>query len=56
MWPTLTDINCREFLILGVLAIAVLAMGLWRYPLLDRCHARLSVEHLAPAGCPVGKL
>ena len=40
----LTDINCREFLILAVLAIAVLAMGLYPYPFTDVMHA--SVDNL----------
>jgi NADH-quinone oxidoreductase subunit M len=40
----LTDINCREFLILGVLAIAVLAMGLYPYPFTDVMH--VSVDNL----------
>ena len=40
----LTDINCREFVILGVLAIAVLAMGLYPYPFTDVMHA--SVDNL----------
>jgi len=31
----LQDLNGREFLVLGVLAIAVLALGLWPAPLLD---------------------
>jgi NADH-quinone oxidoreductase subunit M len=31
----LKDLNRREFLVLGVLAIAVLALGLWPAPLLD---------------------
>jgi len=31
----LKDLNPREFLVLGVLAIAVLALGLWPAPLLD---------------------
>ena len=31
----LQDVNGREFLVLGVLAIAVLALGLWPAPLLD---------------------
>jgi len=31
----LQDLNSREFLVLGVLAIAVLALGLWPAPLLD---------------------
>ncbi|HTJ96075.1 MAG TPA: NADH-quinone oxidoreductase subunit M [Rhodocyclaceae bacterium] len=40
----LTDINNREFLILGVLAIAVLAMGLYPFPFSDVMHA--SVDNL----------
>jgi NADH-quinone oxidoreductase subunit M len=40
----LTDINRREFLILSLLAIAVLGLGLWPAPLLDVMHA--SVDHL----------
>jgi NADH-quinone oxidoreductase subunit M len=31
----LQDVNGREFLVLGVLAIAVLVLGLWPAPLLD---------------------
>jgi NADH-quinone oxidoreductase subunit M len=31
----LTDVNAREFVVLGVLAVAVLALGLWPAPLLD---------------------
>jgi NADH-quinone oxidoreductase subunit M len=31
----LTDLNGREFFVLGVLAVAVLALGLWPAPLLD---------------------
>jgi NADH-quinone oxidoreductase subunit M len=40
----LTDVNRREFFILGVLAIAVLLLGIWPAPLLDVMHA--SVDHL----------
>lgn len=40
----LTDINCREFFILAVLAFAVLAMGLYPYPFADVMHA--SVDNL----------
>jgi NADH-quinone oxidoreductase subunit M len=40
----LTDINRREFVMLALLAIAVLALGIWPAPLLDVMHA--SVEHL----------
>jgi NADH-quinone oxidoreductase subunit M len=31
----LQDLNSREFLVLGVLAIAVLVLGVWPAPLLD---------------------
>ena len=40
----LTDVNSREFLILGVLAVAVLALGIWPAPLLDIM--RGTIEHL----------
>jgi NADH-quinone oxidoreductase subunit M len=41
----LKDLNGREFLVLGVLAAAVVALGLWPAPLLDVMHA--STQHLA---------
>jgi NADH-quinone oxidoreductase subunit M len=41
----LTDLNGREFLVLGLLAAAVLLVGLWPAPLLDVMRA--STEHLA---------
>jgi len=41
----LKDLNSREFLVLGVLALAVLAVGLWPAPLLDVMRA--STQHLA---------
>jgi NADH-quinone oxidoreductase subunit M len=41
----LKDLNSREFLVLGVLAIAVLAFGLWPAPLLDVMRA--TTQHLA---------
>ncbi len=41
----LKDLNGREFLVLGVLAVAVLLMGLWPAPLLDVMRA--STQHLA---------
>jgi NADH-quinone oxidoreductase subunit M len=31
----LTDVNSREFLVLGILAVAVLALGVWPAPLLE---------------------
>src|SRR5678815_1581454 len=40
----LTDLNVREFIVLGMLAIAVLAMGLWPAPLLEVTQA--TVQHL----------
>jgi NADH-quinone oxidoreductase subunit M len=40
----LTDINRRETLILGTLAVAVLALGLWPAPLLDMM--QVSIDHL----------
>ena len=40
----LTDINRREFLILGVMAIAVLFMGIYPKPFTDVMH--VSVEAL----------
>jgi NADH-quinone oxidoreductase subunit M len=40
----LTDLDGREFLVLGVLAVAVLALGLWPAPLLDTM--RGSIDHL----------
>ncbi len=45
----LTDINNREFLILGVLAVGVLALGIYPAPLLEVMHATVAnlVEHIA---------
>jgi len=37
----LTDLNRREFFILGALAVAVLVLGLWPAPLIDVMHATL---------------
>jgi NADH-quinone oxidoreductase subunit M len=41
----LKDLNGREFLVLGVLAISVLVVGLWPAPLLDAMRA--TTQHLA---------
>jgi NADH-quinone oxidoreductase subunit M len=41
----LNDLDAREFLVLGLLAIAVLAMGVYPKPFTDAMHD--SVEHLA---------
>ncbi len=40
----LKDINAREALVLGVLAVAVLLLGVWPQPLLEVMHA--TVDHL----------
>ena len=40
----LEDLNPREFLVLGILAVGVLLLGLWPAPLLDITQA--SVQHL----------
>jgi len=40
----LTDLNAREFIVLAVLAIAVLVLGLWPAPLIDMMNT--SIEHL----------
>ena len=36
---SLSDLNRREFLVLGLLAISVLALGVWPAPLVDLMHA-----------------
>lgn len=41
---TMQDVGVREFSFLAMLAIAVLAMGVWPYPFLDVMHA--SVNHM----------
>jgi NADH-quinone oxidoreductase subunit M len=41
----LKDLNHREFFVLGVLALAVLLLGLWPAPLLDVMRA--TTQHLA---------
>ena len=41
----LKDLNGREFLVLGLLAVSVLLVGLWPAPLLDVMRA--STQHLA---------
>jgi NADH-quinone oxidoreductase subunit M len=40
----LKDLNPREFLVLGVLAVAVLLLGVWPAPLLNMIEA--SMQHL----------
>jgi NADH-quinone oxidoreductase subunit M len=50
----LKDINPREALFLGVLALAVLIMGLWPYPFLDVMHVSVEnlLQHVAAAKAP----
>ncbi len=40
----LTDLNRREFIVLGVLAVAVLTLGIWPAPLVDMMN--VTIEHL----------
>ncbi len=46
---TLQDIDRREFLVLGVLAAAVLVLGVWPAPLIEVMDASVEnlVRHLA---------
>ena len=45
----LQDINRREFLVLGVLALAVLLLGVWPAPLLDAMEVTLAnlLDHIS---------
>ena len=45
----LSDINAREMLILGVLAICTLAMGIWPQPVTEIMHATVNqlLDHVA---------
>jgi NADH-quinone oxidoreductase subunit M len=45
----LNDINKREFLILGLLAVAVVALGLWPDPLVDVMHPTINnlLQHVS---------
>lgn len=45
----LTDVNSREFLFLALLAICVLAMGLYPYPFTEVMHALVDnlLKHVA---------
>jgi len=38
----LKDLNTREFVVLGILAIAVLLVGLWPAPLVDMMSATVN--------------
>jgi NADH-quinone oxidoreductase subunit M len=50
----LKDINAREFLILAVLAVMVLAMGLYPAPVTEMTHATVGqlLEHMAHTKLP----
>jgi len=45
----LSDINNREFLVLGLLAIAILVLGLWPDPLVDVMHPTINnlLQHIS---------
>ncbi len=47
----LTDINAREFLMLALLAVAVLWMGLYPKPFTDVMHVSVTelLKHVAPS-------
>jgi NADH-quinone oxidoreductase subunit M len=51
----LQDLNGREYLVLGMLAVAVLALGLWPAPLLEVMQATVKhlVEHIMTSKLPV---
>ncbi|MDH3647436.1 MAG: NADH-quinone oxidoreductase subunit M [Gammaproteobacteria bacterium] len=44
----LNDLNGREFIVLGALAVSVLALGLWPAPLVEVMHATIDnlIEHM----------
>ncbi|MFN3564681.1 MAG: NADH-quinone oxidoreductase subunit M [Burkholderiaceae bacterium] len=50
----LTDLNAREFIVLGLLAVAVLAMGVYPKPFTDLMHASVSelLQHVAQSKLP----
>ena len=49
------DLNAREFVILAVLAVAVLVLGLWPAPLLEvmQVTVRNLVEHIVVSKVPL---
>jgi NADH-quinone oxidoreductase subunit M len=51
----LQDVDRREFLILGTLAVVVLLVGIWPAPLLDMMHPTVEglVKHLAQSKVPM---
>jgi len=50
----LADLNAREFIVLGVLAVAVLAMGVYPKPFTDLMHASVAdlLQHVAQSKVP----
>jgi NADH-quinone oxidoreductase subunit M len=50
----LTDLNAREFIVLGLLAVAVLAMGVYPKPFTDLMHASVGdlLQHVAQSKLP----
>ena len=50
----LQDINAREFLMLGVLAVAVMAMGLYPKPFTDVMHTSVTelLQHVGTSKLP----
>jgi NADH-quinone oxidoreductase subunit M len=52
---TLEDINAREALVLGTIAVAVLVVGLWPAPLVDLMHASVDqlLQHIQQPKFPV---
>jgi NADH-quinone oxidoreductase subunit M len=51
----LEDINAREFVVLGMLAIGVLALGVWPQPLLEVMQATVGhlVEQIVTSKVPL---
>jgi NADH-quinone oxidoreductase subunit M len=52
----LKDLNKREFLIMAILAILVLALGIYPQPLTDMTNATVTqlLSHLAQSKLPAG--
>jgi NADH-quinone oxidoreductase subunit M len=50
----LQDLNAREFMMLAVLAVAVLAMGLYPKPFTDVMHVSVTelLQHVAQSKLP----
>ena len=52
----MSDLNGREFLVLGMLAVAVLLVGIWPAPLVQTMEATMRhlLEQLTVSKIPVG--